>query len=74
MKLKLLKAFDKIMLRKRAVIESEWPTEEYLPDRKYSPSVTIQFRCEPGLIAYSRQPLKPDINVGQLVGDCPVEV
>jgi len=77
MKPQWLKAFDRIMLRKRAVIESvndQLKNISQIEHSRHRSPFNFAVNLVAGLIAYARQPLKPHISVEQLAGDYPMVV
>ncbi|RLV58340.1 IS982 family transposase [Parashewanella curva] len=65
MKAKALKAFDKIMLRKRAVIESvidQLKNVSQIEHTRHRSPFDFAVNLLAGLIAYTKQPLKPHID------------
>ena len=77
MKAKAMKAFDKIMLRKRAVIESvndQLKNVSQIEHSRYRSPFNFAVNLLAGLIAYTKQPLKPHIDVENLIGDLPMAI
>ncbi len=77
MKPRLLKAFDKVMLRKRAIIESvndQLKNISQIEHTRHRSPFNFAVNLVAGLIAYTKQPLKPHIEVGQLTEGFPVVV
>lgn len=77
MKPKLLNAFDKIMLRKRAVIESvndQLKNISQIEHSRHRSPFNFAVNLVAGLIAYSLQPLKPHIDVDQLTQGLPMTI
>lgn len=77
MKPKLLNAFDKIMLRKRAVIESvndQLKNISQIEHSRHRSPFNFAVNLVAGLIAYSLQPLKPHIDVEQLTEGFPMTI
>ena len=75
MKPLLLRAFDRVMLRKRAIIESvndQLKNISQIEHTRHRSPFNFAVNLIAGLIAYTRQPLKPLINVDQLMGDFPM--
>ncbi len=77
MKPKLLRAFDRVMLRKRVISESvndQLKNISQIEHTRHRSPFNFSVNLIAGLIAYTRQPLKPHIDVDQLAGDFPMEV
>ena len=77
MKPRLLKAFDKAMLRKRAVIESvndQLKNISQVEHTRHRSPFNFGVNLIAGLIAYTKQPLKPHIDVDQLTEGMPMAV
>jgi len=77
MKPRLLRAFDKVMLRKRAVIESvndQLKNISQIEHTRHRSPFNFAVNLVAGLIAYTRQPLKPHVDVGLLTEGMPVVV
>ena len=69
MKPKLLRVFDKIMLRKRVIIETvndQLKNISQIEHSRHRSPFNFTVNLVAGLIAYSLQPLKPHIDVKQL--------
>lgn len=69
MKPRLLRISDKIMLRKRAVIESvndQLKNISQIEHTRHRSPFNFAVNLVAGLIAYTKQPLKPHISTGQL--------
>lgn len=75
MKPRELKAFDKVMLRKRAVIESvndQLKNISQIEHSRHRSPFNFAVNLMAGLIAYSRQPRKPHIDVAVLTKGMPM--
>ncbi|MBO9497065.1 hypothetical protein J7438_23680 [Thalassotalea sp. G20_0] len=75
MKPKELKAFDKVMLRKRAVIESvndQLKNISQIEHSRHRSPFNFAVNLIAGLIAYIRQPIKPHIDVSVLTEGVPM--
>ena len=75
MKPKELKAFDKAMLRKRAVIESvndQLKNISQIEHTRHRSPFNFAVKLIAGLIAYTMQPRKPHINVSALTEGVPM--
>lgn len=74
MKPRLLRAFDKLMLRKRAIIESvndQLKNISQIEHSRHRSPYNFAVNLVAGLIAYSLQPLKPHIDVEFLTEGLP---
>lgn len=77
MKPRLLRAFDKIMLRRRAIIESvndQLKNISQIEHSRHRSPFNFAVNLVAGLIAYTRQPLKSHVEVGQLTEGLPMVV
>ena len=75
MKPKELKAFDKAMLRKRAVIESvndQLKNISQIEHTRHRSPFNFAVNLIAGLIAYTMQPRKPHINVSAVTEGVPM--
>ena len=75
MKPKALKAFDKAMLPKRAVIESvnaQLKNISQIEHSRHRSPFNFAVNLIAGLIAYPKQPRKPHIDVSALTEDVPM--